>query len=84
MRKVQPQDLAEHIQPNMHRDIQTKGLDFLHGIPSTAGKSGWHLLTSIQNGKATKVICVKEGIAAEEKNKSISTRQTTKLFKQSQ
>lgn len=47
MRKVQPQDLAEHIQPNMHRDIQTKGLDFLHGIPSTAGKSEWHLLTSI-------------------------------------
>lgn len=58
----------------IHWDIQTKALNFIHRIPSTAGQSGWHLLISIQSNKATKEVCVKEGISAEEKNdKSIST-----------
>lgn len=49
---------------------------------STAGRSGWHLLISIETDKATKEVCVKEEISAGEKNdKPISMLKTAKLLK---
>lgn len=40
-----------------HWDVQTKALNFLQRIHSTAERSGWHLLICIQTDKATKEVC---------------------------
>lgn len=66
----------------IHWDIQTKALNFLQRIHSTAGTSEWHLLISVQTGKATKEDYVKEEISAEEKNDmSIFLLKTAELLK---